>query len=142
MRKAADQKTTWKLDDVDIHVGSKIRERRTQLGMTQEELGKALRDSLSHQQIQKYEKGENSISCARLAQLAEALGVTAASLLEGIDTPKPNQLSESKAPPYDHDASYDQKTLTKAIENLPNASMRKAIVDFLKIVSDNTKRSA
>ena len=142
MRKSADRKTAWQLDDVDIHVGSKIRERRTQLGMTQEDLGKALRDSLSHQQIQKYEKGENSISCARLAQLAEALSVTAASLLEGIDTPKPNQLSEPKTPPYDHHTSYDQKTLTKAIENLPNASMRKAVVDFLKIVSDNTKRSA
>ena len=44
MRKAASKKTTWQLNDVDIQIGSRIRERRNALGMTQEELGKALRE--------------------------------------------------------------------------------------------------
>lgn len=143
MRKAASKKTTWQLDDVDVQVGIRIRERRNALGMTQEELGKALRDSLSHQQIQKYEKGENSISCARLVQIAEALGVTAGSLLEGVSASKPtSSLHEPSAAPYEHETTYDKKALNKAIESLPNADMRKAVVDFLKIVSDNTRKSA
>jgi transcriptional regulator with XRE-family HTH domain len=143
MRKAASKKTTWQLDDVDVQVGIRIRERRNALGMTQEELGKALRDSLSHQQIQKYEKGENSISCARLVQIAEALGVTAGSLLEGVSATKSaGALHEPPAAPYEHENTYDKKALNKAIESLPNADMRKAVVDFLKIVSDNTKKSA
>lgn len=142
MRKAASKKTTWQLDDVDVQVGSRIRERRNALGMTQEELGKALRDSLSHQQIQKYEKGENSISCARLVQIADALGVTAGSLLEGVSAKTGNALHEPTAAAYEHETTYDKKALNKAIESLPNADMRKAVVDFLKIVSDNTKKSA
>ncbi|MBY0354952.1 MAG: helix-turn-helix domain-containing protein, partial [Rickettsiales bacterium] len=129
MRKAASKKTTWQLDDVDVQVGNRIRERRNALGITQEELGKALRDSLSHQQIQKYEKGENSISCARLVQIAEALGVTAGSLLEGVSASKPaSALHEPPAAPYEHETTYDKKALNKAIESLPNADMRKAVV--------------
>lgn len=142
MRKAASKKTTMQLDDVDIQVGSRIRERRNALGMTQEELGKALRDSLSHQQIQKYEKGENSISCARLVQIAEALGVSAGSLLEGVSAKSGNALHEPPARAYEHETTYDKKALNIAIESLPNADMRKAVVDFLKIVSDNTRKSA
>lgn len=143
MRKAASKKTTWQMDDVDVQVGIRIRKRRNALGITQEELGKALRDSLSHQQIQKYEKGENSISCARLVQIAEALGVTAGSLLEGVSTTKSaSALHEPPAAPYEHETTYDKKALNKAIESLPNADMRKAVVDFLKIVSDNTRKSA
>ena len=143
MRKAASNKTTIQLDDVDIQVGCRIRERRNALGMTQEELGKALRDSLSHQQIQKYEKGENSISCARLVQIAEALGVTAGSLLEGVSAKSGSGgLHEPPAAPFEHETNYDKKALNKAIESLPNADMRRAVVDFLKIVSDNTKKTA
>lgn len=142
MRKAANKKTAWQLDDVDVQVGIRIRERRNELGLTQEELGKALRDTLSHQQIQKYEKGENSISCARLVQIAEALGVTAGSLLEGVSAKSGSALHEPPATPFQHETTYDKKALNIAIESLPNADMRKAVVDFLKIVSDNTKKSA
>jgi transcriptional regulator with XRE-family HTH domain len=143
MRKAASKKTTWQLDDVDVQVGIRIRERRNALGMTQEELGKALRDSLSHQQIQKYEKGENSISCARLVQIAEALGVSAGSLLEGVSVKSGSgELHEPPAVPFEYETTYDKKALNLAIESLPNADMRKAVVDFLKIVSNNTRKSA
>ena len=142
MRKAANKKTAWQLDDVDVQVGIRIRERRNELGLTQEELGKALRDTLSHQQIQKYEKGENSISCARLVQIAEALGVTAGSLLEGVSAKLGSALHEPPATPFQHETTYDKKALNIAIESLPNADMRKAVVDFLKIVSDNTRKSA
>ena len=135
MRKAAKSKITTQPDDVDIQVGARVRELRTLRGLTQEELGKAMRDTLSHQQIQKYEKGENSISCARLAQLAEVLEVTAASFLEGVGASNANAAAAPTT-------TYDQKALTKVIESLPNASMKKAVVDFLKIVSDNTRKSA
>ena len=49
---------------VDIHVGARIRLRRTLLGMSQEKLGDAV--SLTFQQIQKYEKGTNRVSASRL----------------------------------------------------------------------------
>ena len=46
-------------DPIDIHVGKRVRLRRTLLGMSQEKLGKAV--NLTFQQIQKYERGTNRI---------------------------------------------------------------------------------
>ena len=53
---------------VDVHVGARMRQRRTLLGMSQEKLGTAV--GLTFQQIQKYEKGKNRIPIARLPLLA------------------------------------------------------------------------
>ena len=44
---------------IDVHVGSRIRLRRTLLGMSQERLGEAL--GLTFQQVQKYERGVNRV---------------------------------------------------------------------------------
>ena len=58
---------------VDVHVGSRLRVRRTLLGMTQTKLGDQL--GVSFQQMQKYEKGTNRISSSRLYDLARVLDV-------------------------------------------------------------------
>jgi len=58
---------------VDVHVGSRIRMRRQLLGMSQEQLGRAI--GLTFQQIQKYEHGTNRVSASRLYDMAEALEV-------------------------------------------------------------------
>ncbi len=59
---------------IDVWVGSKIRERRTIIGLSQTTLGEAL--GLTFQQIQKYERGANRLSCSRLYDLARTLGVS------------------------------------------------------------------
>ncbi|MDP6718527.1 MAG: helix-turn-helix transcriptional regulator, partial [Pirellulaceae bacterium] len=58
---------------VDVHVGSRIRLRRTLLGMSQEKLGRAI--NLTFQQIQKYERGTNRVGSSRLYQLSQVLSV-------------------------------------------------------------------
>ena len=58
---------------VDIHVGSRVRYRRTIIRMSQEKLGERM--GLSFQQIQKYEKGTNRISASGLFQLSKILEV-------------------------------------------------------------------
>ena len=58
---------------VDQYVGSKIRQRRGGVGLTQEQLAEAL--DISYQQIQKYETGANRVSAGRLYQIAQILGV-------------------------------------------------------------------
>ena len=60
-------------DPVDVYVGSRIREKRVILGMSQEKLGSQL--GISFQQVQKYEKGINRISSSRLHEIAEILKV-------------------------------------------------------------------
>jgi transcriptional regulator with XRE-family HTH domain len=58
---------------VDSHVGARVRQRRTMLGMNQFKLGDAV--NLSFQQIQKYEQGSNRISSSRLFEFAKVLRV-------------------------------------------------------------------
>ena len=58
---------------VDVHVGGRVRVRRTLLGMSQEKLGAAV--GLTFQQIQKYERGANRIGASRLFELSRVLDV-------------------------------------------------------------------
>ena len=58
---------------VDVHVGNRIRLRRTLLQMSQEKLGDAL--GLTFQQVQKYERGANRVSASRLFDLGRVLEV-------------------------------------------------------------------
>ncbi len=59
---------------IDRAIGERIRRRRVELGLTQEQL--ARRVGISYQQIQKYERGANRISASRLFELAVWLDVT------------------------------------------------------------------
>ncbi len=65
---------TGKPHPVDVHVGARVRMRRTLLGMTQTDLGDAV--GLTFQQVQKYERGTNRISASRLYDLARVLDVS------------------------------------------------------------------
>ena len=58
-------------NDIDLHLGRKLRRRRRLLGMTQQQVADSV--GIRFQQIQKYECGANRISAARLWQLSEAL---------------------------------------------------------------------
>ena len=69
---------------VDAHVGGRIRDHRTGLGLTQEHLANAL--NLSYQQVQKYETGANRVSASRLWDIADALDVPVSFFFEGLDS--------------------------------------------------------
>lgn len=58
---------------VDIHVGTRLRQRRTLLGISQEKLGDAV--NLTFQQIQKYERGANRVGASRLYEFSLFLDV-------------------------------------------------------------------
>ena len=58
---------------VDVHVGARLRQRRTLSGMSQTTLGNAI--DLTFQQVQKYERGANRIGSSRLFDLSRVLDV-------------------------------------------------------------------
>ena len=58
---------------VDVMVGKRVRLRRLQLSLSQTELAQKL--GLTFQQVQKYEKGTNRVSCSRLYEISEVLDV-------------------------------------------------------------------
>jgi transcriptional regulator with XRE-family HTH domain len=65
----------------DVELGARIRLRRCEIDMSQEQLGNQL--GLSFQQIQKYEKGTNRVGAARLQKIADILGVPVTFFYEG-----------------------------------------------------------
>lgn len=58
---------------VDMHVGKRVRLRRTLLGLSQDQLGTEL--NITFQQVQKYERGANRISASRLWDIGQILDV-------------------------------------------------------------------
>lgn len=71
-----------KPNPIDVHVGARVRLRRTLLGMSQEKLGEAL--GLTFQQVQKYERGANRIGASRLYDLSRVLDVPIAYFYEDM----------------------------------------------------------
>jgi transcriptional regulator with XRE-family HTH domain len=69
-------------DEIDVHLGRRLRRRRRLLGLTQQEL--AIACGVRFQQIQKYECAANRMSAARLWQLAEVLEVPVSYFYEGF----------------------------------------------------------
>ena len=80
--------------DVDRHVGARMRERRIMLGLTQQQM--AVLIGVTYQQAHKYEKGINRVAAGRLYSIAQALGVEVSYFFEGLQTagglvPSPRQ---------------------------------------------------
>jgi transcriptional regulator with XRE-family HTH domain len=69
-------------NDIDLHVGKRLRRRRRLLGMTQQSLADEV--GIRFQQIQKYECGANRVSASRLFELSEALSVPVQYFYEGL----------------------------------------------------------
>jgi transcriptional regulator with XRE-family HTH domain len=69
-------------NDIDVHLGKRLRRRRRLLGLTQQQLAGSV--GVRFQQIQKYECGANRISAARLWSLSEALEVPVGYFYDGL----------------------------------------------------------
>ena len=86
-----------KPNPIDIHVGSRIRLRRTMLGMSQEKLGESL--GITFQQIQKYEKGTNRIGSSRMHQIALILQMPVSFFFEGLPQPGSGSVDQDSLDP-------------------------------------------
>jgi len=124
---------------IDKHVGSRVRMRRMMLGMSQEKLGDAL--ELTFQQVQKYEKGTNRIGASRLQQISHILQVPVAFFFEGAPHiaggPSLGDLDGAPSPAYVSDflATSDGLALTKAFMRIPDAKLRRRIVDLVQQIA-------
>ena len=67
---------------IDVYVGSRVRRRRTLLGLNQTQLGEKL--GITFQQVQKYENGANRISASRLYQMTRILDVPVSFFFDGL----------------------------------------------------------
>ena len=104
---------------IDVHVGARLRARRTLLGLSQTALGDIA--GLSFQQLQKYENGGNRISASRLYDLSKLLDIDISYFFDemgrAIESESPARLSQKKSkrpprkPPKSEDPLHKRETL-------------------------------
>jgi transcriptional regulator with XRE-family HTH domain len=73
---------TQRTTGVDRHVGARIRERRTMMGLSQQQLARII--GVTYQQAHKYEPGLNRVSAGRLFEISQALAVQPSWFFEGL----------------------------------------------------------
>ena len=125
---------------IDQHVGSRVRMRRTMVGMSQEKLGTAL--GLTFQQVQKYEKGTNRIGASRLQQIAGILNVPPAFFFE--DLPGETRTAEGFADQgsgfvVDFLSTPEGVQLTKAFMRVRQPRVRKKIIELVTALADEAE---
>lgn len=128
---------------VDVHVGSRLRMRRTLLGLSQQKLGEKL--SLTFQQIQKYERGANRIGASRLFELSRILDVKPSFFFDEMPTGSSSQVAGVEEPPneFEHEFLGKRETLelVRAYYKIDNLEVRKRVFDVIKaLAADETDK--
>ena len=82
-RAAASRRSVGRTQDIDRHVGARVRERRIMLGLTQQQLADLI--GVTYQQAHKYERGINRVSAGRLFEIAQVLSVPVSYFFDGLD---------------------------------------------------------
>lgn len=122
---------------IDTYVGSRVRQRRTMLGMNQEALAKRL--DLSFQQIQKYERGTNRIGSSRLFHISQILDVPINFFFEAVAKNEGRRTggSEPKAVPEIANFQSKRETLdlVRAFTKISDPTVRKRILEMAKAMS-------
>ena len=128
---------------VDVHVGGRIRLRRTLLGMSQERLGEAL--GLTFQQVQKYERGANRVSASRLFDLSRVLDVPISFFYDdmpeeiggtasGLGSRTPGGFADAQDS-FGHDEIMHRREtleLVRAYNRIPDPALRRRLFDLIK----------
>jgi transcriptional regulator with XRE-family HTH domain len=78
----AQRQATSRTQDIDRHVGSRVRERRIMLGLTQQQLADLI--GVTYQQAHKYERAINRVSAGRLFEIAQVLSVPVSYFFDGL----------------------------------------------------------
>ena len=123
-------------DPVDIHVGGRVRLRRTLLGMSQEKLGGAL--GLTFQQVQKYERGANRIGSSRLYHLSHILDVPVSFFFDDMPVEAAGGgFAEGGQQVYDQEKLSRRETLelVRAYYQIEDPEVRKRMFELVKAIA-------
>ena len=128
---------------VDMHVGKRVRLRRTLLGMSQEQLGVSL--NITFQQVQKYERGANRISASRLWDIAQIVDVPISyffdDMSDDVMKSSPRRISRGSEHAVDDEAGRDPMARRETLElvrtyySIEKPKVRKRIAEMVKAIA-------
>ena len=133
-----------KVESIDAHVGKRLRQRRIELGMSQQRLSGVT--GVSYQQIQKYERGTNRIGASMLWLLSDVLNIQPAYFFDGLSRKGRGAapllgLAEQEKAGYNVDMLSDRETmeLVKAYSAVADAQVRKGVRQMLGALAKSGK---
>ena len=120
---------------IDTHVGTRVRDRRVVMKMSQAALGEAL--GLTFQQVQKYEKGVNRIGAGRLQHIAGILQVPIEYFFEGAPTVGRSGRNKEAMPDYVSKffAMTDGVALVRVFAKIKQPQLRRQFVLLAREIS-------
>ena len=113
-------------------IGIKIKDRRKELGLTQEELAEAI--GVTYQQLQRYENGKSHLNTGRLQAISNALDVPITYFFEEPGEGK-IKITESGYPYI----SPEEREFVKYLRKIENDEHRKGIFIFLQLAAKRGK---
>jgi len=128
---------------IDVHIGSRIRLRRTTLGLSQATLGEAI--GITFQQVQKYERGANRIGAGRLLEVARVLDVPIGFFYDDIDPaqapaiPAGSVGSARATPGRDPLQEPETLELVRAYTEIADSNIRSHLLQLAKALSATDK---
>ena len=118
---------------VDIYVGTRLKIRRSELGLSQNKIGEMT--GITFQQVQKYEKGLNRIGSSRLYEFAKILKVPVSYFFEQYEVAfKNNNVLCDNRENFD-DKNVSEKEIITLIKNfsvIKDPGVRKSIITLAK----------
>ena len=112
-------------NEIDHHVGKRLRRRRRLLGLTQSQLADAV--GIRFQQVQKYECGANRVSASRLYELSTSLNVPVNYFYDGLEA-GPSNDAEPEADMMSRPETRELLTAYYQLEETP----RRRLLDLAK----------
>ena len=133
---------------IDVHVGARVRQRRTLLGMNQTKLGDAI--GVAFQQVQKYERGANRIGSSRLFDLSRVFDVPIQFFFDDMpkavaaSSPTLGRGKAKKLPSYQPDPMVTRETLelVRAYYKITDPEIRKRLRELAKAISAGASKDS
>ena len=123
-------------NSIDIHVGTRVRLRRTLLGLSQEKLGEAL--GLTFQQVQKYERGANRIGASRLFDISRVLNASITYFFDDMEDGSAEAVVSDDAAIGSPELLTKRETLelVRAYYKIADPAIRKRLFELARSLSD------
>jgi transcriptional regulator with XRE-family HTH domain len=114
----------------DVEVGRRIRARRLECWLTQQELARGL--GVSFQQVLKYEKGANRVSAGRLLAICNLLQVPITFFYDSAEPPRSGETGAKPSRLFDLLDNGDTLQLAVAFDRIPDRNVRRAMVQLME----------
>ena len=123
---SAPRRSTSRTQDIDRHVGARVRERRIMLGFSQQQLAQMI--GVTYQQAHKYERAINRVSAGRLFEIAQVLSVPVSYFFDGLE--------------QDHDRSASPRErmcleLARNFAQIPNERHQEALSLLARVLASD-----